>query len=286
MKLVVTVFCIITLSSACSLIDRNRPNNEGKLLAQVGNNYLYLEEIEDIINPGDDEDTSDIIYNYINSWVRKQLVLQVAEEQLPDEINDIEKKVQDYKESLIIYRYEQELIEQKLDTSISGQEIKDYYEQYKSNFILEFDIIDINYVKLLTSSPTKDSVYKWFLSETIESSLKLEEFCNQYAIMYNIGEHNWVETNRVEILLNMGRDEISSSDFNKSNFIVNNENHQLMVKVKGRRLKGSEAPLEYVEDDIKKILINKNKIKLIDDTHKAIMEKGIQQNKFKIYFDS
>lgn len=80
------------------------------------------------------EDSAEVAKNYIDNWIKRQLILQVAEKYLTAEQLDIERRVQDYKESLIIYSYENELIQQKLDTVVSQDEIEAYYQQYEENF--------------------------------------------------------------------------------------------------------------------------------------------------------
>ncbi|NNC94607.1 MAG: hypothetical protein HKN92_03525 [Chitinophagales bacterium] len=273
------------LFTSCSLFNKNEQEQKGKILAQVGDRYLYLKDIGEIVNPSMDNDSADIINNYINIWVKRQLLLLKAEEQLPEEINEIEKKVQDYKESLIIYRFEQELIKQKLDTVISSDAISAYYEQYKNNFILEFDVVDVSYVKLLSNSPTKDSVGDWFFSGSLEDLLKLEEFSSQYAVTYNLNESNWIGAELFVNMISMEEGDFGDLLMRKEEFKLEEENYSLFVKVKGKRLKGSEAPLEYVEDDIKKILLNKNKILLLDEINDRIYSEGTKQNKFKIFFN-
>ena len=52
--------------------------------------------------------------NYVRNWITKQLLLYKAIENLSDEEKDIQKQVEDYQTTVLIYRYKQKLITQKL----------------------------------------------------------------------------------------------------------------------------------------------------------------------------
>jgi hypothetical protein len=43
------------------------------------------------------------------------------------------------------------------------------------------------------------------------------------------------------------------------------------------------APVEYVETDIKNLILNKRKIEFLKQIEENIYKEGIRQNKFKIY---
>ena len=54
------------------------------------------------------------IKNFIDDWVSKRILLHHAKINLKIDQDEYDKKVNDYKNSLIIYNYEQQLVEQNL----------------------------------------------------------------------------------------------------------------------------------------------------------------------------
>ena len=60
------------------------------------------------------EDSTLIINAYVERWVREQLLMQKAEENIPKDLN-LNKLVNDYRESLILNNYERLLIESLLE---------------------------------------------------------------------------------------------------------------------------------------------------------------------------
>ena len=74
--------------------------------------------------------------DFIEKWVRNQLLLNKAEINLTDEEKNVEQQIENYRSSLLIYAYEQSYLRQNLDTVVTDKEIEDYYKENQSNFIL------------------------------------------------------------------------------------------------------------------------------------------------------
>ena len=90
------------------------------VVAKVGSKYLFKDDISGIVPPKTTkEDSAFIIDNYIEGWVKDNLILQKAELNLKENQKDVKKQLEDYRSSLIIYTYEKELIKQLLDTTVS-----------------------------------------------------------------------------------------------------------------------------------------------------------------------
>ena len=92
---------IILFVSGCKFFDRNITNDKIPL-ARVDNNYLY---IEDIIFSSLQNDSSLIIEKQTDQWIRNQLLLKSAYENVIN-INNVENQVLQYKNNLILFEYE------------------------------------------------------------------------------------------------------------------------------------------------------------------------------------
>ena len=80
-------------------------------VAQVFESTLSRSEIIDFIPNGtSSEDSLLMAQNYIRNWVTQKLLLHKAIENLSNEEMNIQKQVEDYRTSLLIYQYKQKLI--------------------------------------------------------------------------------------------------------------------------------------------------------------------------------
>ena len=92
-------------------------------VAQVFESTLSRSEIIDFIPNGtSSEDSLLMAQNYIRNWVTQKLLLHKAIENLSNEEMNIQKQVEDYRTSLLIYQYKQKLIAQRLMDEISAVE--------------------------------------------------------------------------------------------------------------------------------------------------------------------
>ena len=78
-----------------------------------------------------------LVTNFINNWVKEELILQKAALNLSNIEEEIEREVEKYRRSKLIYLYEKELVRQKLDTVVTDVQINNYYETNKFNFELK-----------------------------------------------------------------------------------------------------------------------------------------------------
>lgn len=142
---------------SCNSIKR-RYDPAKKPVARAFNNYLYQSDIEGIVPKGTKPtDSIKIMNEYLTQWMQQQVIIHQALNNLDTNQIDFSRQIEDYKNSLIIYEYEKELVKEKLDTAIPGQEIEDYYNQNKKDFQLKNDIVRIIYVKCLKKRPTRIS---------------------------------------------------------------------------------------------------------------------------------
>ncbi len=276
----IAVFLIVLAFYSCN----QNPENNKQPIAKIHDNYLYLSDIKEVIPDGrKGEDSVVIAKNYINNWIKKQLLLKKAEVNLPDDKKDVEKEIADYRSSLLIYRYQQQLIDQKLDTVIKKSELRNYYEENKSNFILDQILIKAIYIKLPVNSPNIENVKKWYKSDNEEDFSRLEDYCYQYAEIFDNFNDDWIEFNKINnIIPEKIKNPKRFLKYNK--YIESDDSVNLnLVKINDYRLKGTEAPFTYVEDKISSLILNKRKHQLLEKLEKDIYNEALNHNEFKIY---
>lgn len=182
--------CVLHFSCKKYFADKGKELTE-QALARVHDKYLYPSDIAGMGAGSSREDSIKMVTMYIGDWIQHNLIIDKAKQNLPKELLDIDKKVEDYKESLIIYNYESELIAQKLNTTISLEEKQKYYSQYRSNFVLNDDIFNLQYIVLATSTPQMENWTKLFKSSSQEDQVQLRSLCKISSSNYEIDNNKW-----------------------------------------------------------------------------------------------
>lgn len=253
-------------------------------VARVFDRYLYTSELEGIVPLGlASSDSIALVKDYIDKWVRKELLLLQAEENLTNNEKNVEKQIDDYRTSLLIFKYEQNLIQQKLDTNILEEEISKYYNENSSNFILNQNLVKATLIKVPKSAPDLWKIRRWYRSDDEKDIKEVEIYCYKYAEKYDYFNEDWVEFKYIlEQIPEIGSS--PKSVLESRNYIeLSDTNSLYLVRIYDYRLEGSVAPVEYVNSNIKSILLNKRKIQQIKQLESDIYDDALNHGNFTIY---
>ena len=175
-------FCFILISC------KNNFNED--IVATVYGENLFLADIVKEI-PLNTVDSSFFIKNFIDDWVSKRILLHHAKINLKIDQDEYDKKVNDYKNSLIIYNYEQQLVDQNLDTVITFDQIQNYYINNMENFVLSQNIFKGRFIIVNKEAPKIDLLKKIYKSVNAKDIIILEDYCKQFAINYSLSDTVW-----------------------------------------------------------------------------------------------
>jgi hypothetical protein len=267
----------------CCIIGCNNKKNKTPV-ARVGDAYLYQSDIEHLFsNDISKEDSVKIRNGYIEKWIKRQLLLERAELNLPDKEKDIQKLIDDYRTTLLIYKYKQQLLAQKLDTLIPEKEKREYYSDNKDNFILGEPLAKVLYIKLPVDAPKLNRVKRWYKSTRENDIAELENYCFQFAEKYDDFQDDWVKFR--EIMMDVPYEINNEDRFLKYNRSIQakDSTHLYLIHIRELMEKGEYAPFEFVNDNITNILLNKRKIEFIKNLEYEMYEDAIAKEKFKVF---
>lgn len=277
------VYLSIGLFFFTSCENLNNGNNETPI-ARVYDDYLYPSSISELIPSGlSNEDSIRITRRIVEEWVRDRLLLKQAELTLPEQMKNVERQVDEYRTSLLIFKYKQSLLDQNLDSLIDESEIEKYYRENSSNYVLESDIVQLTWVKIPVTAPDIYQVRRWYRSDNEEYQELLREYCNQYAESFTPNDTSWYHF--IEIL-----DRIPLKIDNPSRYLNYNRNIEArdsswyyFIHIKDRRKEGEFKPLSMVRDNIHSVLLNKRKLEFIQDLENTVYKEGLSRNQVELY---
>ncbi len=262
-------------------------NGREEPLAKVGDKYLYPSDLPTILTSGlSQKDSSSITDTYINKWIRTQLLLQRAELNISSEQQkEISNQLEETRTSLIIYQYEKQMINQKLDTLVAEDEILNYYDDNMSNFVLENNIIKALFVKIPKDAPNISRVRNWYISDRSEDLTELESYCYQFAEKYDDFDEKWISFDK--LLKELPAVINDQERYLRYNTNIENDDslYHYFVNIREYRLKTTTAPIEYVADNIKTIILNNRKIQFLIDLENNIFNDALNRGEFEIYID-
>ena len=258
--------------------------SERMVVAECYGVKLYADELQDIL-PTDISrmDSLTQVNAYIDSWIHRQILIHQAEINLPAEQLDFSKQLQDYRNSLVIYAYETEMIEQYLDTVVSDAEIAAYYEEHKENFQLRSTMVRVAYV-ILDGNCKQLKEFRKLMSDRDTLDLaQLDALAEQDAVASYLDVDQWVRLD--DLLAKVPIEIYNSESFLKKNRFVTFEKDDLtyMVRFEEYLLEKSVSPIEIEQDGIKDILLLKRKKELLSQMSVDLYEKAKKEKVFEIY---
>jgi hypothetical protein len=277
-------YIFIILTGLLFLKCNKQEVSDDKVVAQVGEKKLFQSEISRIIPTEIEEQDSVLMANdYIRKWVKQELLINKANENLTLEQKNLTKEIEEYRNSLIIYKYKNELMNQQMDTLVTNRQIEQYYNANTDNFKLNSNIVKAIFIKIPKEVANPKLIKELADDNSAEGINALREYCIQYAKSFDFFNNNWVDFELVK--KNMPGEITDESQFLARNnqIELNDSIYYYLVSIQDYKLKNELAPVEYVETNIKNLILNKRKIEFLKQIEENIYKEGIRQNKFKIY---
>ncbi len=256
-----------------------------KAIARVVNNYLYEEDIKNLI--ADDvskEDSILIITNYIDRWATQKLLIEASELNLSAEQKaEFDKLVSQYKIDLYTKAYLEQKVKTSIDTTISKEEIKQYYDQNKVNFKTNTILAKLRYIKV----PKEHQKINLIKEKFFNPKKSDQSFWDTYLMQLNSAALNdsvWVDAYQIYQKVSfINSDNVSQYVQSGKKYEYNEGESVYFVKINAVLPENEISPLSYIEPTIKQIILNKRKLEFIKKIEKEITDDALKNNKYEIY---
>ena len=266
---------------SCDNYFKNQSNID---VARVEDEYLTQFEIESIFeNSTNLADSTMVLNNYINNWAANKLLIQRALVNLPEENqNRIQDLVDDYKSDILINSYIDAMVNENMNLEVSSYELDSLYDNYKETFKLTEELFKIRFIYISNLNPDIRLFKKKLRRFNIDDIKYLDSLSFQFN-RFSLNDSIWRNKNEVFYQLpNLKK--VNKYMLKKSNFIEIKDSLGLYLIIINDMLKSNQyAPLEYVSETLKRMVINKRKLVFIDQLRKDITKDAIKNKSFEIY---
>lgn len=282
MRFWITIFLLSTVVVSC---DYFRAPKKPKAIARVGENYLFQDDIIDLVPKGTSKkDSIAIVKSYIDRWATQKLLFEAAQRNIgKDKVSEFNALIDQYKVDLYTKDYIESLVIRQIDTVVTEVQIEAYYTKNKQYFKNSSELVKLRYINLVKENPKFAKIKSKFSSFTKKDRKELEQLAVQFK-SYAFNDSIWVDINQVYEKIPFINLE------NKQKYISSGMNFQYpdsttvwLVKVNNVLPKDSPTPLEFLKPTIKQIIINNRKLDLINTIEKEITNDAIKDNKYEIY---
>lgn len=248
------------------------------LLAQVDDHEMYLSDIDGMITTQSAADSINQLNSFVQQWLKRNVILNEAEDKFPVNV-DIDKLVEDYRSSLLLHNYRQLLIEEKLDTTITAQQESDFYEQSKDQFSLQDPICKGRIATIPDNTKGLEKFYRnWKKGDEASYSGYLDE----HSTFRFDTEDRWYSVS--EFMSMLPKEEFKDQDIKKGKDLQkHHDTSEYFVTIDEVLDAGETAPLMYIRENIRKLIINKRKKAILDNIEQSLYDNYLQTNRIKVF---
>lgn len=279
------VFFLGTLTMSLSCIKPKEPGEEVPkrvLLAQVFDYKLYFDDIDELIQGyANADDSIQQVRSLTEHWVRDRLLLVEAEKKFPKEIN-MNKLLEDYRQSLLRHFFEQRTMEERLDTVITESDLLRYYEANKTQHRLESGILRGYYFKIEKPLNRGDKILQWWKTFPGHHFEDVMAYADKHA------KTNWSDSTQwheMQMIIQLFPEGTLSPAVIRSNRGMVREDRDFLYLLFPMEVYYEQdiAPLARIREQAARYILHQRELELLERIKKEIYDRDIQNERVKIY---
>ena len=266
------------LLTACS-----RRTDDTPLIATVYDHELHASDLKGLVGDGvTAEDSAAIVASYVEQWIRQTVLLTKAEKNIKE---DFSRQLREYNNSLLTYAYEQQIVSQLLDTTVTDEQIAEYYEQHKEDFHLKSAIVKVVYVSAPKGSPAVAKLKKIISQHNFSESniVDLEETATRHGLTGYYDADTWIPFYTLQ-------GTVPITTYNENLYLKQNHTIVLdddaityLVRILDYKVGDDTAPLETQTENIRSILLNHRKLDILNRLQNDLLDEAEHGNHVKRY---
>lgn len=252
------------LASGCNQLNLYT-EDKGEVLARMGEHELYANDITRLIEPDlPAKDSLAALQSLVDNWVRKEVKTAAAEAALSGHSDEIEAMVAQYRSSLVTYQYEQEWLSDRLDTTVTTEQIRAYYDDNRDAFRLAGPIVKARIVRLPSGLRQSRKLEEMFRSERETDRNDFLNICQKNQYQTNDFSSEWTDFSTVVRHIPFSQSNFDEFLRTRKYYDVEDDQYKYMMAIDAYRSTGDYSPMERETANIRKIILNKRRQTLLN----------------------
>lgn len=275
-KIIIIYFLFSLIFFSC------KEENDKNIIASYKDEQLTSSEIKAMLPNGlSPEDSTKLVKEFIENWAINKIILETSREELDKNVLlEIEQKVENYKNDLLVDEIELQWLAQDSVTNPSEKELLDYYEKNKANFLAEDDFVEFRFAEVPSS---KAYITRKLMQEnTPRARIKLDTLMKNNLYKAEIKPQQWLKFSQLVQLTPLPDNAPKAIYLKKQIFNLPHQGNYFLLQITNFAKKGEPKPFVLVKNQIQSMLINKRKLNLLTDKKNKLYEKALYNDEIKI----
>ena len=275
-------YVILLISICCGCRNSGKAIEGDKILAKAGDNVLYLSDFnkEGNIYFNSGKDSIAALYAYAENWCRDQ-VFQIEARNRIGNSNEINELVESYRSSLYSDALEKIILKESHDTSVTENELIQYYQENRNEYKLDGPILKLRYAIFKKNSVDEKTFVKLWNSDEMNGSALLQKYCSDHAEDYKLNGDRWIKWNDVKESFPKSIININKLT-KKTQQVVRTKDLYYYIRIFDLVRPNEELSLSFVREQAIKSILYLKKFKQLENKKKQLYEKAFKDKSINI----
>ncbi len=255
-----------------------------RVVAKAGGRELHHSDLRSAVPKGvTGDDSVSFAEVYIDRWTRKQLKLKEAEELFSDSAQDIEKMVEEYRQSLLIRKVDQYYVDRSVDTAFTDDDIAAYYKAHPADFRLDRTVVKGRVLRFAETYRQARKLRELMASPVPARQKDFVDICAKHDFALTEFDQ-WVDY--ADFLSYLPTLRSANYDANlgiRSVQQMRDGSSYYYFQIDEVLRPGDPVPLERVRDQIRRILFNQRQSEVIRAHEEELYSRAEADGEVKIY---
>ena len=276
-RLIITTLLCLFIES-CSNFSNNDSNN---LVARAGENFLYEDDLPNYVSS---DDSLIKISNFIETWAKEKVLYDLSIINLSQlKRAEIDELVDNYRVDLYINSYKDLIVNSRIDSIVTNEQIDSFYSMNSNNFKLNENLVKYRYVKVPNDNLNINRIRRYILRMNEQDRYFLDSLNFQFADL-KLDDSIWFTERDVIASINFINQSNKSVYFIKNRlFTIDESNYTNFFIVDDMLKSGNIPPKSYLYDRIKATIINQRKLDILKSINKEILNDALKSRKYEVY---
>jgi len=279
MRRICAFMVLVLLATSCSLFQSRRD-----VLARIGKDVLYKSEVAKLVPPGTTpEDSAYMVDQYVQSWALARLKTLKAMEQLTPDERDISKEIESFRNDLLSFRYEKMFMESRIDTAVSPEQVKAYYEEHPQSFKYDYSVVRARFIVINVHSPYYNNIKELYKSKDEDKVAELADLSRSYAERYEDYGGRCVSIPQLATDVGMMVSDLEEIAAKQNYYILEGEQKNTLIFIVERYAPQTLTPIDYNEEKIKDAIISIRKQEILSKLEQDLLKEALENKKLQRY---
>ncbi|MFL2632195.1 MAG: hypothetical protein ACJ0OU_05155 [Candidatus Marisimplicoccus sp.] len=273
------IFLILSfIFLGCSNFSNNNLNN---LVARAGENFLYENDLPEYISKND---SLIKISSFIETWAKEKVLFDLSMINLSQSKKaEIDELVDNYKVDLYINSYKDLIVNSRIDSIVTTEQIDSFYSLNMNSFKLNENLVKYRYIKVPKDNNNINRIRRYIVRVNEQDRYFLDSLNFQFADI-KLNDSTWFTERDVISSINFINQNNKSKYFIKDRlFSIEESNYINFFILDDILMSGNIPPISYLYERIKSTIINQRKLNLLKNINKEILNDALISKKYEVY---